>query len=362
MWAGLIFDSKQNHETRINYINPWIGLNCRFQIPYSNKYNMACAAPQETQGTIVPPGKFDAESDAQVLRKAMKGMGTDENAIIGIVSKRSNAQLVDIQQKYKVLFGKDLLKDLKSELGGNFETLVLALFHPSIDYKAICLRSAMKGAGTDEEALIEIITPQNNEQIKAIVAKYTELHGRNLEKDIDSELSGDFKRLLISLCQGARDAFTEVDEEKAAKEAQDLYDAGEGQWGTDESRFNQVLALRSFPQLRAIFDQYKKLAKRDIVSAIDKEMSGDLKRGMQAVVKVVENTPLFYAERIYGSMKGAGTDDDTLIRVIVSRCEIDMVQINDEFMKAYKKSIGTMIKGDCSGDYKNLLIALVGES
>lgn len=32
-------------------------------------------------------------------------------------------------------------------------------------------------------------------------------------------------------------------------------------------------------------------------------------------------------------MKGMGTDDDTLVRVVVSRCEIDMVQIKEEFQK-----------------------------
>lgn len=32
-------------------------------------------------------------------------------------------------------------------------------------------------------------------------------------------------------------------------------------------------------------------------------------------------------------MKGVGTDDDTLVRVVVSRCEIDMVQIKEEFQK-----------------------------
>ena len=47
---------------------------------------------------------------------------------------------------------------------------------------------------------------------------------------------------------------------KAQREAQELYQAGEKKWGTDESKFNQIIAVRSFPQLRATFDAYVRVS------------------------------------------------------------------------------------------------------
>ena len=53
------------------------------------------------------------------------------------------------------------------------------------------------------------------------------------------------------------------------------------------------------------------------------------------VVKSVRDLPRFFAERLYWSMKGLGTDDDTLVRVMVSRSEKDMVQIKAAFPKLF---------------------------
>jgi regulatory protein YycI of two-component signal transduction system YycFG len=46
------------------------------------------------------------------------------------------------------------------------------------------------------------------------------------------------------------------------------------------SRFNVILVSRSYPQLRATFEEYKKISKKDIEEALKSEMSGDLLRGM----------------------------------------------------------------------------------
>ena len=54
-------------------------------------------------------------------------------------------------------------------------------------------------------------------------------------------------------------------------------------------------------------------------------MSGDLQAGFKTVVMCVRSRPQYFAERLYKSMKGAGTDDDTLVRVVVSRSEVGHV-------------------------------------
>ena len=72
--------------------------------------------------------------DAQALRKAMKGLGTDEKAIIKVIANRTNAQRLEIKEVYEQTFKRDLIKDFKSELSGNLENTVLALFVPPIEF------------------------------------------------------------------------------------------------------------------------------------------------------------------------------------------------------------------------------------
>jgi annexin A7/11 len=65
-------------------------------------------------------------------------------------------------------------------------------------------------------------------------------------------------------------------------------------------------------------------------------------------------------EELYKSMIGVGTDDSSLIRVITTRAEIDMLYIKGEFSSMYKKTLEHMIAGDTSGKYKHFLLTLVG--
>ncbi|XP_050429888.1 annexin B9-like isoform X5 [Adelges cooleyi] len=309
--------------------------------------------------TVRPANPFDAQRDAEILRKAMKGFGTDEKAIINVLAHRVNAQRQDIAVHFKTMYGKDLISDLKSELSGKFEDLVVALMTPTFDYLAKELRYAMEGVGTNEETVIEIICTASNSEILNIKSAYHRLFGSDLEKDLRGETSGSFRRLLVSLCQGRRSENTAVDVASAQVDAQNLLSAGELQLGTDESAFNMVLCTRSYTQLQQVFLEYHRLTGRDFEDVIKSEFSGDIESGLKAIVKSVRDKSTFFAKRLHESMAGFGTNDRALIRIVATRCEIDMVDIKNAYMSLYGKSLEADIADDTSGDYKKCLTALV---
>ncbi|KFP71990.1 Annexin A11, partial [Acanthisitta chloris] len=313
-----------------------------------------------TQGTITDAPGFDPLRDAEVLRKAMKGFGTDEQAIIDCLGSRSNKQRQQIILSFKTAYGKDLIKDLKSELSGNFEKTILALMKTPVMFDAYEIKEAVKGIGTDENCLIEILASRSNEHIQELNRVYKAEFKKTLEDAIKSDTSGHFQRLLISLAQGNRDESTTVDMSLVQQDVQELYAAGENRLGTDESKFNAILCARSRAHLRAVFSEYQRMCNRDIERSICREMSGDLERGMLAVVKCLKNTPAFFAERLQKAMKGAGTKDRTLIRIMVSRSEVDLLDIRAEYKRMYGRSLYTDITGDTSGDYRKILLKLCG--
>lgn len=310
--------------------------------------------------TVVPVSPFDPAADGQALRAAMKGFGTDEQAIIDILCARSNAQRQEIKVYFLQEYGRDLIEDLKSELGGKFEDVIIGLMMPPVEYLCKQLHKSMEGIGTNEETLVEILCTKSNEEIAEIVKAYEDKYERPLAEHMCSETSGHFRRLLTLIVTGVRDPAGTVDPEKAKEQAEALYAAGEAKLGTDEQVFNRIMSHESFAQLRLIFEEYKQLSGMTLEQAIKHEMSGELHEAMMAIVECAQSPPAFFAKCLFRAMDGAGTDDRTLIRIIISRSEIDLGNIKDEFERMYNRTLVSAVRSETSGDYKRALCALIG--
>ena len=64
---------------------------------------------------------------------------------------------------------------------------------------------------------------------------------------------------------------------------QELYTAGEGRLGTDESEFNRILCTQSHAQLVLTIEEYQKLSRRTMEQVVKSEFSGDIEDGMLAI-------------------------------------------------------------------------------
>lgn len=111
------------------------------------------------------------------------------------------------------------------------------------------------------------------------------MFNRDLEKDIFSDTSGDFKSVLVSLLQANRPTGNKVDVTQAKVDAKRLLEAGVNKKGTDETEFVMILCAKSYAQLRATFSEYETLAGISIEETIKKEFSGDLKNSFLAISK-----------------------------------------------------------------------------
>ncbi|KAL5968959.1 Annexin A8 [Taenia solium] len=324
--------------------------------------------------TLKPYPNFNANSDVELLKKAMDGMGTDEAMLIEILGTRTSQQRVEIAEAYKGSYGEacgiafiipnDLRERLQSELSGDFGELVDLMFYTIPELKAQLCYDAIKGAGTDELALIEVICTSTNSEIEELKKEYAKATEATLEEDVVGDTSGYFKRILVALLAAQRHEPTEqqmkdianrgidsiIDKKAAEADAQKLYDAGEKRLGTDEETFITILCTRSPWQLLGISRAYEKISKLRLVEAIASETK----------VLANTNTPMAFAEHLNNGLSGIGTNDDQIMRIIVWRSEVDMKEIKNCYLTRYNRDLVDDIRGDTSDDYEKLLVRLLG--
>ncbi|XP_060796615.1 annexin A2-A-like [Neoarius graeffei] len=309
--------------------------------------------------TLVPAVNFDPEKDASWIDSAIKTKGVDEGIIIDILTKRTYSQRREIAFEYEKRAKKELVTALKGALSGSLENVILGLMKHTAHYDAFELRASMKGLGTDEESLIEMVCSRSNEELMEIKKVYKELFKKDLEKDVAGDTSGDFCRLLLSLVEAKREEPSNiVDLERIDNDAKALYEAGVKRKGTDVATWIAIFSERSVPHLKKVFQRYNSYSPYDIKDSIQKEVKGDLEKSFLTLVECFENKQLYFANKLNEAMKGKSIKEKVVTRIMVSRCEVDLMKIRMEFKTQFGKSLYQTISDHTKGDYQRALLNL----
>ena len=291
----------------------------------------------------------------------MEGFGTDEEHLILVVTSNKTQERLKIKKAYEEKYKKNLIDDLKSELSGKFEDAMVALFKEPVEYDCECIYNAMKGAGTDENCLIEVIASRPNWLLEKIKKKYSELYKKELVEDIKADTSGDFQKILEGILRCKRSEVKEINKENCEKIAKELSETKEEGWVVnDESSVFYKYIMNSSPkELSAIAREYYRLSGKTIIDGIENNFKGDAKDLLKSILYSLVSPSEYFATRIKKAIEGFGTDNKTLIRILITRCEVDMNIIKKYYKQLYKKDMIEDIKNDISGDYQKLMIELI---
>ena len=333
--------------------------------PYGRVSQITPTVGTQVLGTTVGVGGLDPNAYMQhveILRRACEGVGTKEDDIVKVIASTNNQERALIRRLYNQKYNEDLVARLQSELSGDFKEAAVGSFMTPTEYDAYCLNGAMKGLGTREGVLNEIIGSRTPQELQAIKQVYAANYGEMLDKAVESETSGSYQKLLLSLLQGQRRFGVQPDMAGCQQDAAALYQAGEGKWGTDEATFTRIFSTRSPDELALINQYYKQSAGKGLLGAIDSEFSGDEKDLLNTVVRANVYPSGFYAKNIYDSIKGAGTNDSKLIRNVCARHAVDLPYIKQAYQTDFGSDMLTDIQSDTSGRYRQVLSSLVANA
>lgn len=316
------------------------------------------------------------------LRKAMKGFGTDEAALIRILSKPDPLQMMAIRQGYRQRHNRDIEKDIESETSGYFRDTLLSLVRGPLRNDVQAVHDAMAGMGTKEDIMNEVLLGRSNADINAIKQEYQKTYRKSLESDVKGDLSMKTERLfdMVLAARRAKESAPVVPQQ-IDQDVSEVYRATEGKAGTDQvlkspsephrirtaNLFSQItvcqiLSSRSDNQLRAIAHAYEQKYRHPLEKVLKSEFSGHMEDALLYMIRAATDRAKNDATLLEESMAGMGTKDVRLIyRVVRVHWNAQhLQQVKGAYKHHFKKDLATRIRGETRGDYEKLLVACIG--
>jgi len=144
------------------------------------------------------------QADAEAIYQRGEALPKyDEEFFVEFFTTHTPHYIAAVDQAYTVQYGHSIVGSIVKETHGDFGKLLIALATPRDIYWARQIHDAIKGAGTNEKLLTRAFVINDHHQLAKVAQEYEKQYGRNLEKDIESETSFNYKKTLVSLLKHA---------------------------------------------------------------------------------------------------------------------------------------------------------------
>ncbi|KAL3461161.1 hypothetical protein BJX64DRAFT_261429 [Aspergillus heterothallicus] len=304
----------------------------------------------------------DASKEADALRKAMKGWGTDEAALIAVLAKPDPLQMSLIRNTYMERHGRNLEKDLKSELSGDLELILLSLAAGPLGQDIAYLREALSGIGTDEVAINDVLIGRSNADLRAIKYGYVSKYSKALVDDIKSDLSGKTEKFFVMLLNAVRpERGTYFDQAAVDKDVHELHLATTAKTGTDEIGVAAVFLGASDAKLAAVAQAFEAKYHVSLEKTIKDEFSGHLEKALLAILARSRDPLKFDVETLLAIVPvGGGSPDIKRLIYWVVRLHWNpplLKQVKDALVQRTGSDFGRRIKAAVpAGDLQNAIM------
>ncbi len=124
------------------------------------------------------------------------------------------------------------------------------------EYRAHCVHRAVKGLGTDEMVLIDVILTCSNEQVRQMKTAYQHHFLIPMQLRVDLDTSGKFQGVLDAVLNCKRPE-SGVDMNAVQGDLEVMFNATEAKIGTDEKAILNLVATRSREHLWYLNNAYK---------------------------------------------------------------------------------------------------------
>ena len=276
--------------------------------------------------------------------------------ILEVITENNLRKRVEISNYYQNKYGKTLFDEISNaKIETDFARCASQLFLSPIEF---CIHHLQIGLKKKNECVMEQLTSRSVDELKYIEDYYNKKTGKNLKDDILKTYSGAVGKNLVNLWNTKRTVNSNPKKEECEKYANILISNKPKDWVEKEDIFKQIFIERSPEELVLIARYYLKNSGKNLLDDIENKTGGDHQLLLKEILYNNIMPHEIFADKMNKAMKGLGTDEETLSRALVSRCELDMNNIRDMYQTKYNKSLKDHIIDDTSKEYQKICLYL----